>query len=53
MPIRPARRDKQATTDLVAALILMSWAEMRLHRDVDMRTLTELWQEIKDAMPQP
>lgn len=56
MPIRPAHRDnlnEQATTDTVAALILMAWAELRLHRTVDYKTLVAEWQKIKDELPSP
>ena len=52
MPIHLPYSDKQATADMVAALILVAWAEMRLHRNVDKQTLANLWQEIKDALPQ-
>jgi hypothetical protein len=52
MPIHPAYKDKEATADLVAALILVAWAEMRLHRDVDKETLKNLWREIKDELQQ-
>ncbi len=52
MPIRPARKDKQATTDLVAALVLTVWATLRATRnDVDYQVLVEAWQDIKDKMP--
>jgi hypothetical protein len=54
MPIRPARSnpdDKEATANVVAALILVAWAELRQYRDVDKGTLTSLWQEIKDKLP--
>ncbi len=55
MPIRPARNpdDKQAATDTIAALILMAWAELRLHRTVDAKTLVAEWQKIKDELPSP
>lgn len=57
MPIRPAAHsnpnDKEATADVVAALILMAWAEMRQYRDVDRGTLKDIWQEIKDKLWPP
>jgi hypothetical protein len=55
MPIRPARNpdDKQATANTVAALILMAWAELRLTRTVDPKTLVAEWQKIKDELPFP
>lgn len=57
MPIRPAPRnnpdDKQATASVVAALVLMAWAELRLHRTVDPKTLVAEWQKIKDELPSP
>lgn len=56
MPIRPAQHnpdDKQATADTVAALILMAWAELRLHRTVGSKTLVAEWQKIKDELLSP
>ncbi len=51
MPIRQAYKDKQATTDLVAALVLMAWATLRATRNVDHKVLVDEWQSIKDKMP--
>ncbi len=52
MPIRQARKDKQATTDLVAALVLGVWATVRATRnDVDYQLLIEQWESIKEQMP--
>lgn len=55
MPIRPACRSNpqntQTTTDLIAALLFVAWAEMRLHRTVDYKTLIAEWQKIKDELP--
>ncbi len=55
MPIRPARNldDKQAATGVVAALVLMAWAELRATRTVDAKTLVAEWQKIKDELPSP
>lgn len=53
MPIHPARKDKEATADMVAALILVAWAELRNTRDIDKGVLTELWKEIKEHVEEP
>ena len=53
MPIHLPHNDKQATADMVAALILVAWAEMRQYRNVDYKVLAAEWQKIKDELSNP
>ena len=50
MPITPAQKiNKAANMDLIAALLLFTWATLRQQHDVDAAAIMREWQELRDA----
>ena len=50
MPITPASgTNRAANIDLIAALLLFTWAMRRAQKDVDPAIILKEWQELRDS----
>lgn len=50
MPIHPAHKDKQATADALAAILLLTWATLRPTRQIDPDEILPEWEKIKEKI---